>query len=291
MVDSFRATALEEAQLALAKAIYFTGSSLAMVNHSEWKTAWKKIGEYGPGFTPPTYHHMRNHLLDKCYTNTQEDVERLEINATNQSGCTIVSDGWSNVQRRPLINIMVICPRGECFIKAVDSSGEIKSGAYIASIISDVIDEIGEKNVLQVVMDNAANCRSAGRILEHQYPRLYASGCNMHSLNLVLQDWYKSNDTEWFKTIIDKARRVVKFILKRQRILDLYHQRMSTMLPLPCETRFATNFYMAKSLLRNKNVVMETFVSAPFFEWKADQTEYVKIKSFSLRNDIASKVF
>ena len=177
------------------------------------------------------------------------------------------------MQRRPLINIMVVCPRGECFVKAVDSSGEIKSGAYIASIISDVIDEIGEKNVLQVVMDNAANCRAVGRILEHHYPRLYASGCNTHSLNLVLQDWYKSNDTEWFKTIIDKARRVVKFILKRQRILDLYRQRMSTMLRLPCETRFATNFYMAESLLRNKNAVMETFVSAPFSEWEADQIE------------------
>ena len=36
---------------------------------------------------------------------------------------------------------------------------------------------------------------------------------------------------------------------------------------------------------------METFVSAPFFEWKADQTEYVKVKILSLRNDIASKVF
>lgn len=53
MVDSIRDTALEEAQLALAKAIYFTRSSLAMVNHSEWKTAWKKIGEYGSEFTPP----------------------------------------------------------------------------------------------------------------------------------------------------------------------------------------------------------------------------------------------
>ena len=119
------------------------------------------------------------------------------------------------MQRRPpLINIMAVCPHGECFVKAVDSSREIKSGAYIASIISEVIDEIGEKNVLQVVMDNAANCKAAGRILEHQYPRLYASGSNTHSLSLVLQDWYKSNDTKWFKTIIDKARRFVKFILK-----------------------------------------------------------------------------
>ena len=71
------------------------------------------------------------------------------------------------MQRPPLINIMVVCPHGECFVKAVDSSGKIKSSAYIASIISDVIDEIGEKNVVQVVMDNAASCRLAGRILEH----------------------------------------------------------------------------------------------------------------------------
>ena len=173
---------------------------------------------------------MQNQLLDKCYSNTQEDVKRLLIDAVNQSGCTIVSDGWSNVQRQPLINIMVVSPCGECFIKAVDSSGEINSGSYIASIIGKVIDEVGEKNVVQVVMDNVANCRATGTILEYCYQRLYTSGCNTHSLNLVLQDWYKSDSTEWFKTIIDRARKIVKFILKRQRLLDMYRQRMSTML-------------------------------------------------------------
>ena len=48
---------------------------------------------------------------------------------------------------------------------------------------------------------------------------------------------------------------------------------------------------MAESLLCNKNAVMETFVLASFFEWEADQTDDVKIKILSLRNDIASKVF
>lgn len=61
---------------------------------------------------------------------------------------------------------MVVCPPRECFIKAVDSSGEIKSGSYIASIIGNVIEKVGEQNVVQVVMDNAANYRAAGRNLE-----------------------------------------------------------------------------------------------------------------------------
>ena len=63
------------------------------------------------------------------------------------------------------------------------------------------------------------------------------------------------------------------------------------MLRLPCKTRFATNFFMVESLLRNKNVVMETFVCAPFFEWKGGQIEYIKANIFSLRDEIASKVF
>lgn len=38
---------------------------------------------------------------------------------------------------------MLFSPHGECFLKAVDSSGEIKSGAYIAKIISETIQEVG----------------------------------------------------------------------------------------------------------------------------------------------------
>lgn len=71
----------------------------------------------------------------------------------------------------------------------------------------------------------------------------------------------------------------------------MYHQRMSTMLRLPCKTRFVTNFYMAESLLRNKNDVMETFVCAAFFEWETGQTVVVKAKIVRLRDNIASKVF
>lgn len=66
--------------------------------------------------------------------------------------------------------------------------------------------------------------------------------------------------------------------------------RMSTMLRLPYKTRFATNFYMAESLLQNKNAVLETFVCASFYEWEADQTEAVKAKIVRLRNDVPSRV-
>ena len=57
---------LDEAQLApLVEAIYFSGSAMMMVKNDHWKKAWKTIGEFGPGFSAPTYHAMRNELLEK----------------------------------------------------------------------------------------------------------------------------------------------------------------------------------------------------------------------------------
>ena len=72
---------------------------MLMVESDHWKKAWKKIGEFGPSFSPPTYHSMQNDLFDKCYDHVKERVQRVILNNIFLSGCTIVSDGWSNVQQ------------------------------------------------------------------------------------------------------------------------------------------------------------------------------------------------
>ena len=41
---------------------------------------------------------------------------------------------------------MVVSPRGETFVKTVDSSGSIKSGVYIADLLTSVIEEVGAKS-------------------------------------------------------------------------------------------------------------------------------------------------
>ena len=117
---------------------------------------------------------------------------------------------------------MLVSPHGEDLIKAIDSLGEIKSRHFICNIISEVIEQVGMQNVVQARMDNAKNCRVVGHLLEQQFSNLYTFGCNTHSLNLVLQYWCKIDDTKWFKSIIYNARCVVKFILKRQWVLDMY---------------------------------------------------------------------
>ncbi len=48
------------------------------------------------------------------------------------TGATITSDGWSDVRRRPLLNLLVISPKGDMFFKAIDTRGETKDATYIA---------------------------------------------------------------------------------------------------------------------------------------------------------------
>lgn len=287
--ESLRNGLLDDAQLALAEAIYFSGNAMVMVESTHWKRAWKKIGEFGPGFSPPTYHAMRNDLLQKCYIQVKERVQRVILNNIELSGCSIVSDGWSNVQRKPLINLMIVSPRGETFVRAVDSAGMIKSGIYIADVISSVIEEVGAKNVVQIVMDNAKNCKNASEILTRRYPHVFSSGCNTHSLNLILKDWYKSDDTTWFATIVDMVRQLVRFILKRQRVLDIFRPRMSVMLKLPAETRFCTHFYTFESLLRNKDAVIHTFTCMEFHDWESTQSGKVREKIKVLKTTLQKK--
>ena len=58
-------------------------------------------------------------------------MQRVILNNILLSGCTIVSDGWSNVQRKPLIDIIIVSPRGEMFVCVIDFARSIKFGLIL----------------------------------------------------------------------------------------------------------------------------------------------------------------
>lgn len=66
------------------------------------------------------------------------------------TGCTITSDGWQDVHSRPLLNMLACSPRGEMFLRAVDTSGHMKNAEYIADRLEEAILEVGPEMVVQV---------------------------------------------------------------------------------------------------------------------------------------------
>nr|KYP30982.1 hypothetical protein KK1_049353 [Cajanus cajan] len=103
----------------LAKNLYYVNSYSFAANHIL------------NGFLPPGYNALRTTFSHQ----EKAQVERLlkPIKSTwNAKGISIVSDGWTDVQRRPLINFMIASERGPIFLKAINVYDEIKNKHYMA---------------------------------------------------------------------------------------------------------------------------------------------------------------
>ncbi|CAN1153524.1 hypothetical protein LINPERPRIM_LOCUS14750 [Linum perenne] len=86
---------------------------------------------HGPGFKPPSYHEIRETLL-------KEELEEVEAklsifrNEWIKVGCSIMSDGWTDRKQRSICNFL-----------------------------DDVVEKVGEENVIQIVIDNASAYKAA----------------------------------------------------------------------------------------------------------------------------------
>jgi hypothetical protein len=75
-------------------------------------------------------------------------------------------------------------PEGTYFLESVDASSEAHSATMLADLLEKRIDNIGRDKVVQVVIDNGANYKAAGKILMDRIPTLFWSPCVAHCLDL-----------------------------------------------------------------------------------------------------------
>jgi hypothetical protein len=129
-------------------------------------------------------------------------------------GATITNDGWFDVRKSPLLNLLVVSPKGEMFLKAVDTGGETKDAAYIARQLIDCIREVGANSVIQVVTNSAAVCKAAGRLVEQEFSWITWTSCTPHCLDLLFEDVGK---LPWAAEVVAEAKAVVKFITNHHR--------------------------------------------------------------------------
>ena len=112
-------------------------------------------------------------------------------------GVSIVSDGWTNVKGKPLIDILGVSATGAIFLSAHDYSDRYKTGLNIAQPLLETIQTIRPYNVIQVITDNAANCKASRAIIEDKYPDIFWSRCLVHTLNLLMHDIVKMKDPSY----------------------------------------------------------------------------------------------
>ncbi|CAM8889816.1 unnamed protein product [Rhodiola kirilowii] len=253
---SFDNQARSEVDCAIARMFYTSGLPFSLVRNPNYFSCFTlAVNSRLGGYVPPGYNRIRTTLLE----NEKKHVDLLlaPIKSTwGAKGVTIVSDGWSDPSRRPLINFIVCSESGPMFIKSVDCSGEFKGGDFIARLFREVIDEVGDENVVQVITDNASNCKSAGEIIEGYYPRIYWTPCVVHTLNLALKNICSAknlNNNEktyiechWITEIHNDIVRIKNFIVNHGMRLSIYLRFSPLKLLSVADTRFASVVIMLK---------------------------------------------
>ncbi|XP_048624037.1 uncharacterized protein LOC106405160 [Brassica napus] len=100
-----------------------------------------------------------------------------------------MSDGWrDSVVQKDIVNFLVNSPKGLVFIRSKEVSEVVKDATMLFKLLDEMVEEVGEKNVIQVVTDNASNYVKAGKLLEAKCPHLFWTPCAAHCIDLMLED-------------------------------------------------------------------------------------------------------
>jgi hypothetical protein len=65
-----------------------------------------------------------------------------------------------------MIYFVAISESSVMFLRADNCEGQVKTKEYIAEKLKSIIEEVGRHNVVQIISDNAANCKGVGLLIE-----------------------------------------------------------------------------------------------------------------------------
>jgi hypothetical protein len=166
------------------------------------------IGRFGKDLQGPSAYEMSGPFLQKRKKRVM-DTFKGHREAWEHTGCTIMTDAWTDRRCRGVMNLVVHSAHGSLFMDSVDCSAEKKDGRYVFELVDGCIEDIGAENVVQVVTDNASVNIAAANLMKAKRPNIFWNGCAAHTIDLMLEDIGKLGPVD--KTIT-QARQVTVFL-------------------------------------------------------------------------------
>ena len=142
------------------------------------------------------------------------------------------------------------------FLKSIDASANVKDAHLIFSLLTDVVEEVGVANVVQVITDNATNYVAIETLLCAKYSTIFWTPYAAHWTDLILED------------IVQEYKQITKYIYNHAWVLNLTREFTQGELNRPAVTQFATNFLSLQSLLYEYQALRKMFCSQQWVFWK-----------------------
>ena len=183
---------------ALARHCYVEGLAFTALASEDLRDALGKLNSTWAKRSRLSEWTLRHDLLDSEYGRVSgQCVEKI----TAAFVVTLISDGWSGVQKKHVLNLLLATPE-PLFLRNIDTKEDSVTGEYQFQIFAETIDAYGGMGkVPAVVTDNAKTMRKTWSLLRARYHGLFTYGCAPHGLQLHAQDLCKMPD---LSKLVDK---------------------------------------------------------------------------------------
>ena len=147
MNDAYKKEARENACSLISRWMYDAAIPFNAVTYPSFQPMIEAIGQYGVGMKGPSIYEVRVTHLNKELELTKDSMKDHEME-WKKNGCSIMSDGWTDRKGRTLVNFLV--NNGTMFMESINASSMIKTGEKMFELLDKWVDQVGEKNVVQV---------------------------------------------------------------------------------------------------------------------------------------------
>ncbi|XP_050387432.1 uncharacterized protein LOC126803723 [Argentina anserina] len=250
LTKAFKIEERQQCDAEVARLFYSSGLPFNVARNPYYRGSYLRASHI-PGYTPPGYNALRTTLLD----DERRHIERVlqPVKKTwKETGVSLCSDGWTDDQRRPLINMMDASTNGAIMLKAINCEGQYKDKHEISRLLLESINEIGAEHMVQVVTDNApVQSHMTGVSVEKELGWLIES--------VVNDVWFVKN-----------------FIMNHGMRLSMYNDHCALKLLTIAETRFASHFVMLKRFKEVKSGLQPMVISLRLDMYKEDDVNKAK---------------
>jgi hypothetical protein len=147
--------------------------------------------------------------------------------------------------------------------------------------MDEMVQEVGERRVVQIVTDNEASYKKAGKLLMRKWPHLYWVPCVAHCIDLMLEDIGKEDEV---KKVVEAVQSITTFIYSHSYVLAMVRQYTNNREILrPGPTRFASNYIALESVKKHRSALRTTFTSEEWEQYISASHVSEKTKNVALK--------
>nr|pir hypothetical 7K protein - Arabidopsis thaliana [Arabidopsis thaliana] len=194
--------------MAIGRFLFGIGADFDAVNSVNFQPMIDAIASGGFGVSAPTHDDLRGWILKNCVEEMAKEIDECKA-MWKRTGCSILVEELNSDKGFKVLNFLVYCPEKVVFLKSVDASEVLSSADKLFELLSELVEEVGSTNVVQVITKCDDYYVDAGKRLMLVYPSLYWVPCAAHCIDQMLEEFGKLG---WISETIEQAQAITRFV-------------------------------------------------------------------------------